>query len=1431
MSTEVPDSSEAAEYAGKRVTLTINVNSAKHLFSAQEPGSDPCTCPSVEIKSGTLGLPKEVLDEETGETRMEDPVEEVYGPVVPGDAPQYSFSETFILKNNLDLLNFALKNNVMIRLFERAGQAAAGKDKKAEKKGKDKEKGPPGKVEGEVPLGTVSVGLAPLLEGGRSKIQGWFPIQMASMDLGGVTPSKAPGTPEPGSRARTPSGRASKGEKKDKKKKDSSRVGSQASVHIEESMETITSRAAPAVPPQLHVVIKMSEVLVSEEDAELCNVIDLSFDSCYNLPEPLRIGAPMDSFDPFAQNLAPEELNQPGAIPLDDTARQELEADYASKYEFKLVIPDLPLPTGCLQLDGKLELGGLRPEEAEALAAANADEDGGPPAGSGDSGPASQTISTTAGGASQYPQGCVPEETGAEETAQLEAERYGQRVVFSFKDKFFLTQTTVDSFLERLETGQPIVGELTRTLSESARETVLPKDKKKKPPPKGKEGGPIPKTEEEIAYLVAAQEVRATAKVLVDLSALTIPGVNMVNTRFQLEEGPDATPFEPEDPTQTYDLVSNPNPLINFYRLAKNPSAIPKPVQPSTENGVAPVESSATTGTAPATTVAVTTTPPPPAESSPAPGEQSTGQGADSEKPATPVPDALGGVAYLRGTIAMLQPLIERVATPPKLPPPSELVPPRPKLPKPSERRTGEEWLRHDVVDVVRILAQEYSEVFGPKPQAPEGRDERSRKFVFHLNESGRYFAIKEHLKRSVASVVRDKFPTLVAAGSTLTKEELDALYNSLYVNLVSCMHEGLNSIAGPTAEQQKPADDAREIQKRRDKKEALLRLAREAETAMDWDVADAHRRDIVILDDDDVDSWCEYSQFLLRKGDFDRAVETLREGLSRSPSHYSCVLLYGTLMIAAGSHDHAEVFLKKATELAPQDAVAKALVSLELELQHRDAEAKVYKKEAESLLATLASAQHVATMSNYTIQYDVNGDEVKAPDAPHPSLVLSLAHFLVDNAITPLAARVLYPGEKGSPPFVYSAAHDSSTEVLLLRGEVHMLCGRFGEAALVYGSVLGVVSEDQLISAGLVQPPEPPASSDNDDEADGQTGVEGSESQSNPSRAVSEAGHSLAPSHPHGGPSGRASVASSLAPPGSGVASPDPSGSEAGNRPTSSQGSGYQEDMHIEVDVNWVPLQNKKTGLDGLLVGKFGHALFLHGQLEEAEVAYELAVRSWGLHPEGVDVVKHKRARQPPPVDRGSVTEDPVVYVRLGSLYYRRSLFPAARDCCFRACELDPTCTSWLGLGIAYLKMGNVDEARDCLCEANMLDNRNAEVWGYLVIVALRSSAQRGGTSAPEEAGTALDQAVQLGLEAPDIFAEIGELFLTQGFGRQAADAFTRALNLQDSAHVRRLAGDAYFLLGERPRAVELYQSVLECEDEEVDPVDFEHCQHRLQM
>lgn len=114
------------------------------------------------------------------------------------------------------------------------------------------------------------------------------------------------------------------------------------------------------------------------------------------------------------------------------------------------------------------------------------------------------------------------------------------------------------------------------------------------------------------------------------------------------------------------------------------------------------------------------------------------------------------------------------------------------------------------------------------------------------------------------------------------------------------------------------------------------------------------------------------------------------------------------------------------------------------------------------------------------------------------------------------------------------------------------------------------------------------------------------------------------------------------------------------------------------------------------------GHAYFMANNLFDSEESYIKALR---IKP---------------------VPKDPILQERLGIVYAKRKAWKDSRVVFLKCCKEFTSTTSWMYLGLSLLRLGELNLAEDAFTQANILDNLNPKIWGYMCILCLTVGKER---------------------------------------------------------------------------------------------------------
>ncbi|XP_063957993.1 cilia- and flagella-associated protein 70-like isoform X2 [Lytechinus pictus] len=683
----------------------------------------------------------------------------------------------------------------------------------------------------------------------------------------------------------------------------------------------------------------------------------------------------------------------------------------------------------------------------------------------------------------------------------------------------------------------------------------------------------------------------------------------------------------------------------------------------------------------------------------------------------------------------------------------AELVPPRPLFPRRTNgAQKAVEDFHHQVASISKLVLEEFRGLFGDlgdlSKSSGAAQEERRRKLIYELNTTGKYFAFKEQLKHSVVKIVREKY---LKTSTFDDKEELQAFLSELYVFLVDQMHVGIGKVLSLEDETPVPAPLTDSAQ--------LKHFAREAEVNENFELASKYYQERIARNRNDADHWFDYGCFCLYINDIAKAEECFKETISINQQHLYGLLLYGVVCAMEEGNEAAETFFEAATCVDPSSILAWTMLGLYYDGTDCDIQAEYALMEARRLNVAHAAAKQ---------------KECKAVAA---AAAAAAAASAPDNVIEEEEEEVAAPPGVGEDQQSGVMGQENGEGDGSKNGED--MSSEKGSSVPTFNKIPATpteLSKSQAKSPAVK--PAPPAaaqvkkrmsiSSKDSFQSVNQTGQKGPEQVKRTTSATSQ----------------RAGSVKGVSRPGSAIAEPQQEGEEEGGA-TQKESPPVPETTIFMIAVEFLlevkgmqfceralahelldpmggpttayhvalarlklqkkALEEANESLNQALVLNYqdpdawsilGHLRYLQGNFEEAKDCYERTL----------SFVADAR-------------EMHAIYLRLASIYLQDGQYDKSKTIFLLACKNSPSCISWLGVGIACFRLGELSEAEDALCEANILNNSDPEVWGYLSLVCLRTGRQ-------QEAEQAYKYSLKVGLSDDGLLEEINKTQEEVGFG-----------------------------------------------------------------
>jgi tetratricopeptide (TPR) repeat protein len=175
--------------------------------------------------------------------------------------------------------------------------------------------------------------------------------------------------------------------------------------------------------------------------------------------------------------------------------------------------------------------------------------------------------------------------------------------------------------------------------------------------------------------------------------------------------------------------------------------------------------------------------------------------------------------------------------------------------------------------------------------------------------------------------------------------------------------------------------------------------------------------------------------------------------------------------------------------------------------------------------------------------------------------------------------------------------------------------------------------------------------------------------------------------------------------------------------------------------------------------------------------------------------------------------------YLNLGKLLIVKGRYQDALEAMLHGCRLYPSSSLFNLIGLCCLRLDKMIDAEDALQEANLIDNCNPSVWGYLCVLCLSTGGHR-----LEEADNCCYQSLRLGLLNPLILREMSMAYIAVDKLILAEELLRRVIFIEEkeygkcSSYTRRLLGDVLAGQNQAAQAIEEYQLIIEEEETEIE-------------
>jgi tetratricopeptide (TPR) repeat protein len=239
----------------------------------------------------------------------------------------------------------------------------------------------------------------------------------------------------------------------------------------------------------------------------------------------------------------------------------------------------------------------------------------------------------------------------------------------------------------------------------------------------------------------------------------------------------------------------------------------------------------------------------------------------------------------------------------------------------------------------------------------------------------------------------------------------------------------------------------------------------------------------------------------------------------------------------------------------------------------------------------------------------------------------------------------------------------------------------------------------------------------------------------------------------------------------------------------------------------------------DGMAQWYLGRGLAGLGRSAEAEACFigliDERPADWRGYSElGVERFRRRRFEEAAELLRVAVALNPSRargWNNLGGIHHFLGHLSRAIEYFERSLQVEPSAHTWRNLGITYFRIWDHENAERALTEAVAIDPASHETWGALAAARQHLRDYEGAKEAYEEALRRGRMELELTPEAPLLLLDVAGYHGMLEHDEAARELIDEALALDGrDVVVLKEAGQAYEVIGERDRALELVEAAL---------------------